>query len=390
MSAARLHDVVICGAGPAGSALALLLAERANDLSSIVILDKRALAVEQDGNDDDARVIAVSEGSRATLARIGAWDANSATPIERIHVSQRGHFGRTVIDRADYGVNALGYAIPYRALTRQFDLARGKRAITALRPAEVLQCQQCADHVELVLDTGQTLLTRYVVHAEGGLFGQQQKQALHRDYQQTAVTALVRAERPQVRVAWERFTDEGPLALLPIAQASGPAYALVWCGNPARATERLAASDADFLDQLHAAFGDRLGRFTATGPRSAFKLGLNASRELVRGREFVIGNAAQTLHPVAGQGLNLALRDACMLAQALAAHGDDVNACANAYRRARRMDRAATIGLTDLLPRLFSSRLFPLVAARGVALALLDVVSPLRHALARHMMDGQR
>ena len=216
-----------------------------------------------------------------------------------------------------------------------------------------------------------------------------------RDYAQTAITAVVRCALPQPGVAWERFTPEGPLALLPLRQPTGPACALVWCGTPDAAARRLALDEAAFLTELHQAFGDRLGRFTASGPRHAFALGLNATDRLVDGRIFAIGNAAQTLHPVAGQGMNLALRDAMVLAGILgpalaAAHTADPANCAARYLRERRRDRGATIGITDLLPRVFASEFAPLVHARGAALALLDIVPRTRHWLARQMMDGQR
>lgn len=388
------HDVIICGAGPAGCALALLLAERRNadELGRIALVDARPAGSARSAG--DARLIAISAGSRSTLARLGAWSDASVTPIERIHVSHRGHFGRTLIDRRDYAIPALGYVIAYSDLLGQLEDACARRGFTRIAPVRVAAVTQDAACARVQLDDGRVLAARYAVRAEGGLFDDQAPRAVHRDYEQTAITATVRCALPQAGVAWERFTEEGPIALLPLRQRergqSATAYALVWCGAPAEAARRMTEDDAAFLAELHQAFGDRLGRFTSVGPRQAFALGLNASAQLADGRVFAIGNAAQTLHPVAGQGMNLALRDAVSLATALGNHFDDAGACGAAYVHARRIDRRATIRITDLLPRVFASPLTPVVKARGAALAVLDIIPQTRHWLARQMMDGQR
>ena len=389
---APMQDLIICGAGPAGAALALLLAEYWPDVARITLIDHRDPAPAADAP-RDARLIAISQGSRSTLERLGAWRDASATPIERIHVSHRGHFGRTLINRDDYGVPALGYVIAYADLVAQFDGARAAQRFTTIQPARVDAVQTVDDHVEVRLADGRTLQARYAVHAEGGLFSAQERRSRHRDYGQSALTAVVRATLPQPGVAWERFTEAGPIALLPLRQgAASPAaaHALVWCGNAADTERRQHADENAFLHELHNAFGDRLGRFVSVEARHSFVLGLNATEQPVDGRVFAIGNAAQTLHPVAGQGMNLALRDACSLAATLRSHFSDAPACAAAYIQARRFDRRATIGITDLLPRVFASRLTPLIAARGAVLTLLDLVPQTRHWMARQMMEGQR
>ena len=194
---------------------------------------------------------------------------------------------------------------------------------------------------------------------------------------------------PQPHVAWERFTSQGPIALLPMGGVRGANYALVWCCAPDEAARRAQLSDDEFLLELGTAFGNRMGRFTQIKGRASFPLGLNAVDTLVNGHVVAIGNAAQTLHPVAGQGLNLGLRDAHALADALSAEGPTPLALATFAQR-RALDRRLTIGATDTLARLFTVDFPPLAALRGLALTALEFVPPVKTALARQMMFGQR
>ncbi len=194
---------------------------------------------------------------------------------------------------------------------------------------------------------------------------------------------------PQPNVAWERFTAEGPLALLPIGGAGQADYALVWCCSPAEATRRATLPDEAFLEELGIAFGERMGRFTRIVGRAAFPLGLAAAPTLVKGRIAIVGNAAQTLHPVAGQGLNLGLRDAHTLVDTLSEHGATPLALA-AFNARRALDRRLTIGATDTLARLFTVESRALGPLRGAALSALEFVPPLKTAIARQMMFGQR
>ena len=403
-------DFALCGAGPVGAACALFLVEAGIAPSRIALIDARTRAAAA----ADDRMIAISHGSATLLARLDAWrdGAPPASPIDTIHISQRGRFGRTVIDRDDYGVPALGYVIRHGELTGALEDALDRRGIAVRRPQRVaaIDVEHDALRIETVAADGTNVTTtaRHVIHAEGGLFEGQQQRAVHRDYQQTAVTAFVEpVDAPGdalARTAFERFTDEGPLALLPASEPSADGrrrvgYSLVWCGRPDAAARRLALSDTDFATALHEAFGDRLGPFGYVSPRRSFPLGLNAVAATARVRsptsaEFAIGNAAQTLHPVAGQGLNLGLRDAHDLAALLARRDDAaktrVAALVADYAAMRRVDRAATVNLTDLMPRVFASPLWPVVAGRGAALALLDVSRPLRGLFARQMMNGRR
>ena len=404
-------DVAICGAGPVGAAFALFLRERGAAASRIVSIDARTREAAAAAD----RMIAISQGSATLLRRLGAWHdgaVRQATAIETIHVSHRGHFGQTVIDRRDYRTPALGYVIRHGDLCAALDAVLRRRGIEPRRPARVVDVAVDGSGLRVDLtpttaDGVATLRARHVVHAEGGLFGGQVRREIHRDYGQVAVTTFVTtATRPSpslARTAFERFTEDGPIALLPAAEplAGGGAragWSLVWCGRPEDAAARLALDDDAFVRALHDAFGDRLGRFATVGARRSYPLGLNAVSVTARARsrtaaEFAIGNAAQTLHPVAGQGLNLGFRDAHDLAALLGNRIDtDTDAATLVARHvaSRRADRAATVDLTDLMPRVFASRSAPVVIARGLTLALLDVVPPLRGLFARQMMNGRR
>ena len=306
------YDIAICGAGPAGMALAALLVKRGVNAARIVLVDAKPLEQAM----RDPRTLALSYGSRQILEQIGAWPVH-ATAIHEIHVSRRGQFGRSMITRDEHQLPALGYVTRYGAIVEALGNVCNRVGITALRPVRVTGSDEAADSVTLHLERDgegpRVLRAAVVVQAEGGLFGEQADKAATRDYRQTAIIAQVNTSAPVAHRAYERFTSEGPLALLP--QDDG--YSLVWCARPGNAQAILALDDTAFLAKLGETFGDRLGKFTQATRRLAFPLGLNAG---VTGtaRSVAIGNAAQTLHPVAGQGLNLGLRDATELARALA------------------------------------------------------------------------
>ncbi|WP_217588286.1 UbiH/UbiF/VisC/COQ6 family ubiquinone biosynthesis hydroxylase [Burkholderia sp. GbtcB21] len=383
------YDLAIVGAGPVGLALAGWLARRsATQHASIALIDAREPAASM----NDPRAIAVSHGSRVLLDTL-AWPAD-ATPIEHIHVSQRGHFGRTLIDRDEHDLAALGYVVRYGSLVQALAGAVHGTRVDWLTSTTARAPQQDADGVTLTLDGPQgerTLRARIVINAEGGLFHEQQADAgkHRRDYGQTALVGTVTVSAPRPNVAWERFTHEGPLALLPLGGPRQADYALVWCCTPDEAARRAALPDDAFLRELGRAFGERMGRFVAIAGRASFPLGLNAAQTLVSGRVAIVGNAAQTLHPVAGQGLNLGLRDAHTLVDALSAQGFDATALAT-FNARRALDRRFTIGATDTLARLFTIDAGPLPLLRGAALTALEFVPPLKKAIARQMMFGQR
>jgi 2-octaprenyl-6-methoxyphenol hydroxylase len=381
MSGAQSFDVAICGAGPAGMALAALLARRGMAGARIALVDGKSLGQAI----TDPRSIALSYGSRLLLEEVGAWPL-PATPIHQIHVSRRGRFGRSMLDRDDHHLPALGYVTRYGELASALASACERAGVTIIRPTRVTGIDEGRDGVVLQLDDGRALDASLAVQAEGGVFGRQEQRALQRDYAQTAVIARVAASAPIAHRAYERFTDEGPLALLPQDGADGLQYALVWCVRPDKATGLLALDDAEFLARLGDAFGARLGRFTRVSARASYPLGLNAEPRATS-RTVAIGNAAQTLHPVAGQGLNLGLRDAAVLARLLARDAGPDQLLE--FVAARQADRKLTVGLTDAMARVFADT-GPAQTVLGLSLGLLDTVLPARMLLAELMMFGRR
>jgi 2-octaprenyl-6-methoxyphenol hydroxylase len=374
-------DIAIVGAGPVGMALAALLAKRGVAADRITLVDGKSLGQAI----TDPRSIALSYGSRLLLEEVGAWPL-PATPIHQIHISRRGHFGRSMMERDEHKLPALGYVTRYGELVSALAAACERAGIQTIRPARVNGMTEDDHGVSLELDDGRQLKAALAVQAEGGVFGQQEQRALQRDYQQSAVIARVAVSTPIAHRAYERFTDEGPLALLPQDGADGLQYALVWCVQQDKAAGLLALDDAAFLARLGDMFGGRLGRFTRASSRAAYPLGLNAEPGAT-GRTVAIGNAAQTLHPVAGQGLNLGLRDAAVLARLLAQ--DASPAQLRTFSDARQADRKITVGLTDAMARVFADT-GPAQALLGLSLGVLDAVSPARLLLGELMMFGRR
>lgn len=356
-----VFDVAILGAGPVGCALALGLTHAG--LSVALVTRPRAVVTEPAAS-GVVQTVALSYGSRLILERLGVWNELETTKIERIHVSQAGGFGRTWISREDMELPALGYVTAYDPIAP---------SMTAILDATSIHW----------LPAGTPPEARLVVHAEGSP-GQE---AFARDYRHTAIVATVSSERPSHGVAWERFTSEGPLALLPF----GGGYSVVWCRAPAAAAESMRLSDGDFLLALQSAFGLRAGRFLSTERRTCAPLALRYRRIRAAAGEIHIGNAAQTLHPVAGQGLNLGLRDAWDLAELLVRtpreeHGSV--AFAKRFSSSRQCDARGTIRTTDLLATL-NSRSDPVSATlRSAVLAGFDIFPAARRVLARRMIYG--
>ncbi|OTP66514.1 UbiH/UbiF/VisC/COQ6 family ubiquinone biosynthesis hydroxylase [Caballeronia sordidicola] len=385
-------DIAIVGAGPVGLALAGWLAKRsATSRFSVALIDAR----EPGAASNDPRAIAVSHGSRAMLESSLGFPSD-ATPIKRIHVSQRGRFGRTLIDHDEHGLPALGYVVRYGSLVSTLSQAVAKTGVHWFTGTTASTPLHDHDGVTLPIHSAaegdRTIRARILVNAEGGLYKETDASTSvknTRDYGQTAIVGTVSVSAPQPGVAWERFTPEGPIALLPSGGARQADYALVWCCAPEEATRRSQLPDDAFLTELGAAFGERMGRFTKITGRAMFPLGLNALNALVDRRTVAIGNAAQTLHPVAGQGLNLGLRDAHALCDALSTNGTTTVAL-SLFAQHRALDRRMTIGATDTLARVFTIDFAPLAAMRGLALSALELVPPVKTVLARQMMFGQR
>src|SRR5262245_41208149 len=334
-------DVLVRGAGPVGCVAALGL-------------HQAGLRVALHGKDAAPafRPIVLSYASRLILERLGVWSELAPTPIQKIHVSQAGRFGRTVFDASDAGVPSLGYVLEYSAL---LDALHG--ATRALRTLEELSA-------------------RCVVHAEGSA-----PEAGEKRYAQDALVGSIRFSLPAGTSAFERFTREGPLALLPMDGR----YALVWSMRPERAHALADATQDEFLAALAEAAGARLGRPVGVQSRAVQPLALRARRTRVEARAVYIGNAAQTLHPVAGQGLNLGLRDAWELARFMRAATDPGDAALLArYAASRRLDAGAAVSVTDFLAQAFL-RFNPLA---GAALTALDIFPAPRRFFARRMIYG--
>ncbi len=344
--AATEADVLIRGAGPVGCTLALAL--RGCGLS---------VALHDAGAPRPAfRPLALSHATRLMFERLGVWHEIPATAIERILVSQAGAFGRTRLDAADAGVPALGYVAEYSDVVQALRLAAAD-LITAEAPA-----------------------ARCIVHAEGSA-----PESATKRYAQDALVALVRTEPAAAGTAHERFTAEGPLALLPHAAR----YALVWSMRPERAQELAAAADDEFLFRFAKIAGPGAGRPVAVQWRSRQPLSLNVRETRVQGNEVYIGNAAQTLHPVAGQGLNLGLRDAWELAAILRREQPSTRALER-FAAQRRLDANATVRFTDFLAGAFAGSNPFFRAARGAALTALDIFPAPRRFFARRMIFGAR
>lgn len=383
-------QIAICGAGPVGLTLAALLVKAGLPPESIALIDAKPL----EKTVDDPRSIALSYGSRQILEHIGVWPldagpraafaARAVQEIHQIHVSQKGRFGRTLMDRADYALPALGYVTRYGTLVENLTKVVQQSGVNLLRPAKVTTLVESAEQVSLTLSNQQILDCALVVQAEGGVFTEQTAKAVRKDYDQIAIVAHVNVSAPLPHCAFERFTGEGPLALLP--QDDG--YSLVWCVRPATAERLRHLSDTDFLAELQSMFGFRLGRFTGATPRNQYPLGLNAGAVSAPAstRTVAIGNAAQTLHPVAGQGFNLGLRDVKVLASLLTQQATP--AALTRFVAARQSDRAWTIRLTDLMARAFT--LPPAQVGLGIGLSVLDVLPVVKRTWVEQMVFGRR
>ncbi len=373
-------DILIIGAGPVGMTLHLALA--AGGRKSL-LLDRRPAAAQQ----ADPRALALSHGARELLEQIDSWPTRAATPIETIHVSQKDGFGRTLIDRTDYKLPALGYVVRYRDLAAS--LAAHLAGDALLAEAEVLDVSPDNEGVTVSIRHAGALRrirTQLLVHAEGTPVDDPAVSVS--DYDQHAViceVTPVTADRAgHGRRAWERFTPDGPLALLPL----GDEFSIVFTLPPAKADAVMALDDEAFITALNAQFGRRM-RFAKPGKRSRFPLALRLRDTLLRGREVWIGNTAQTLHPVSGQGFNLGLRDAWQLAEILLRQGVDRESLA-AYVASRQLDRRGSALFTDKIVRAFSNDFLPLKLARGLGLLALDVFPPARHFVAKRMIWGAR
>ena len=374
-------QVAIVGGGPAGLALALLLRQADVDCE---VFDARPAGAAR----LDRRVLALSHGSRQILERIGAWQAIAATPIDAIHISQQGSLGRTLMRAEEAGVPALGYVAEAGALGSALAQAATTAGVPIRHEVLATNSQACVDHAVLRYATSQgseEIRARLIAWAEGAISAE--VGIVRRDYEQQAIVATLQMRDPCEGIAFERFAAGGPVALLPL----GDHYALVWTVPEAETANLLALDECDFLARLNSVFSGRFA-FTAVSGRTAFPLGLRYRERPVGDRAVWLGNASQTLHPVAGQGFNLALRDASQLSRLLRNYPAD---CGDAvplgrYAATRRLDRQGAIGFTDGLIRLFGVRGSMAGHARGAGLLALDLLPAARRFIAQRMIFGAR
>jgi 2-octaprenyl-6-methoxyphenol hydroxylase len=369
-------DAVVVGGGPVGRYAALAAAHAGLSVAQFEARPR--------GNDAGDRTLALSLGSRLLLdaAGLGAALDAASTPIDAIHVSQRGRFGRTVMRAADAGLPALGYVAGYRELLAALEPALPAAGVRTTWDAPVTGAVREADTWRVETGAGPVACAALLIADGGGqLPGRLGFETRTRDYRTSALVARVETDRHPAGTAWERFAAAGPLALLP----RGPGFALVWVEAPARAAELASLPEAKFLAALQDAFGWRAGRFTAVAERAAWPLALRTAQPRAREGVLLLGNAAQTLHPVAGQGLNLGLRDAHEGVDMLLREGAGALA---RFEKRRRADRAATISFTDALVRLFTADWPLLPALRGAGLTALDLAAPLRGGFARTVSLG--
>jgi len=388
--------LAVVGAGPAGLALALLAAQRLPG-AQVTVFDARA------ADKDvalDPRTLALALGSVQLLERIGAWPRDAAQPITQVHVSQAppsGFDAALTLRAEDEGVPMLGAVLGYGALVMPLQRAYLERCAAEPRRlslrlgAPVTALKELPHEVEV--DAGIAERFDLAVVAEGGVLADPSARALTRDYRQTAWVGQAWLDGGSAGMAIERFTANGPLALLPLPSATGGPprarrAALVWCVSAA--DDPVAPlDDAQRVALLNSLLPALAGRVVRLTPLQRFALSLHAQATLVQGRTVRIGNAAQTLHPVAGQGLNLGLRDAFALVDALR----DARSVDGALRRidwARAPDRWSMVATTDFLARSFTWRWPGMALARAGALALLGAAAPVKSMLARQMMFGRR
>lgn len=386
-------SVIIVGGGMAGATLALAISTFTRGKLPVNLIE--AVASESTAHPGfDVRAIALAKGTGQQLDRIGIWSAiaDCATAIKTVHVSDRGHAGFVTLEAGDYQIDALGHVVVLHDIgIRLFSLLRKVPGVTLHCPQCVASISRNEHSVNVALDNGVELQGKVLVAADGtrsklaaqcGVTWQQQS------YQQIAVIANVTTSQPHNGRAFERFTEHGPIAMLPMFDGR---CSLVWCHALAARAEVESWGEAEFCQQLQRAFGWRLGRITHAGVRHQYPLALTTASQIVSHRLALVSNAAQTLHPIAGQGFNLGLRDVMSLAEGLAeahAAGTDVGSfpVLSAWQQSRTADKAATIGVTDGLVQLFANRWTPLVAGRNLGLMAMEHFAPARDVLAQRTL----
>ena len=379
---------MIVGGGPVGSVLALALQQ--NNVP-FTMLEARA----KGASHHDKRALALSYGSRIILEKLGVWHAVEAhaTTINTIHISQRGGLGRTKLKAAEHNLPALGYVLSYGALTQALDEKLDMNCLEY--EAEAKQIKPGEPFAQVTYNNAKTLQSALVVVADGGrslgeIDGIQRET---KEYGHDALVTKVRAELPHNNIAYERFTPTGPMALLPNGQDKNSCdFSLVWTGLEANIHALAGLDDLAFLKQLHEAFGDRVGQFLTVEKRMCFPLKLSTLKPATASHIAVIGNAAQTMHPVAGQGFNVGMRDAKTLADLIINTPQTALGSApmlEKYSQQRSRDVKGGVLFTDLLVNTFNNDLVGLQAIRGAGLGALGLLKPAKSFLVGKMSFGK-
>ena len=387
------YDVIISGGGMVGASLACALSGKGLRIAQLEAVELQTRSAP--GYDD--RAIALAYGTRRIFEGLQLWDslAAQATPIHHIHVSDRGRFGMVHMDRAEEGLPALGYVVPARVIGDVLSAAvRQIGELDSYCPATVTSVSQAdeAINVNISHEGKTTTLSAALLVAADGADSPLREQFgishVETDYRQTAIVTNITPQLAHNNIAYERFTDSGPMALLPMTEQR---CAVVWTVDSSRVEEIMALDDAAFLAALQERFGYRLGRLDRVGRRQAWPLRLVQAKESVRERLALIGNAIHTLHPVAGQGFNLGARDVAVLAEVLVdalQAGEDPGSLAvlGRYGDWRKRDHRNVAVFTDGLARMFTLPLPALGVARSVSMTAFDLLPPAKRLLTRLTM----
>ncbi|MDX1368799.1 2-octaprenyl-6-methoxyphenyl hydroxylase [Pseudomonas sp.] len=383
-------DLAIIGGGLVGASLALALQGEARARGWQISLIEPFAPGEGYQPSYDARSTALSYGTRLIYQRLGLWQAiaERAEPIRHIHVSDRGRFAAARLSAAEEGVPALGYVVENAWLGQCLWQALDQQVVSWRSPAQVTRLDALENGYRLTLDDESSLECDLAILADGGRSGLREQLAIgvsHRPYGQSALIANISPQDDHQGLAFERFTEDGPMAMLPLADKR---CALVWTRPTADAERLLRLDEARFLDELQQAFGYRLGALRQVGARHLYPLTLTEAEEQVRSHLVVLGNAAHSLHPIAGQGYNLSLRDTLALAETLLASSAPLGdlATLQGYLQRQRVDQQLTVGFSDRVTRLFSSGQPLLAAGRGLGLLGLDLLPPAKRWFARQAM----
>ena len=396
----QTNHIVIVGGGPVGSVLALSLQQQN---VPFMLLESRI----KGASHHDTRALALSYGSRLILEKLGVWPevAAKATAINTIHISQRGGLGRTKLNATEHCQEALGYVLPYGALTQALDAAldlnnmQYEASVSEIVPNNIAAEVTFTQKVSMQEDVTQTIASPLVVVADGGrnlneINGISKET---KEYGHDALVSKVTAQLPHNNIAYERFTPTGPMALLPNGETG---FSLVWTGEKNSIDALLALDDTTFLSQLNDAFGDRVGRFLSIEKRLSFPLKLSRLKPSTAAHLAIIGNAAQTMHPVAGQGFNVGMRDAWTLASMIVDSSDNAIGSGvgsaigsavmlNEYTNQRSRDTKGGILFTDLLVNVFGNDIIGLQAMRGFGLGALQFIAPIKNSLVNKMSFGK-